>query len=115
MRKYLGYARLDCPEVVVVTNELYGVLGQYLNHFRAVRRMTSKVRMGATYVRTYEQYAQTPYQRVLAHAGVSDVVKARLRAKHATLNPLRLKQRIDTLKTKLFAMQKATRDRAMPR
>ena len=114
VRKYLGYARLDCQEVVTVTNELYDILGQYLNHFRAVRRMASKVRVGAKYVRTYEKHAQTPYQRALAHADVSDEVKARLRAKHATLNPLRLKQRIDTLRTKVFAMQKAARDRMVP-
>lgn len=114
VRKYLGYARLDCPEVVTVANDLYHVLGQYLNHFRAVRRMASKVRVGAKYVRTYEPHAQTPYQRVLAHVGVPDAVKARLRTKHATLNPLLLKQRIDTLRTKIFAMQKAARDRNVP-
>lgn len=114
VRKYLGYTRLDCPEVITVINELYDVLGQYLNHFRAVRRMASKVRVGAKYVRTYESHAQTPYQRVLVHAGVSDEVKGRLRTKHETLNPLRLKQRIDTLRMKVFAMQKATRDRKVP-
>lgn len=114
VRKYLGYARLDCRAVVIMMNDLYGTLGQYLNHFRAVRRMVSKVRVGAKYVRTYEHHAQTPYQRVLAHAGVSDEVKARLRAKHETLNPLCLKQRIDTLRVKIYDAQKAARGRDAP-
>ena len=114
VRKHLGYARLDCPEVVVVANELYDVLGRYLNHFRAVRRMASKERVGAKYVRTYEKKAQTPYQRVLAHPGVTDEVKTRLRAEHETLNPLRLKKDIDTLKEKIYQIQKAARDRDMP-
>lgn len=111
VRKYLGYARLDCPDVVTSINALYDALGLYLNHFRAVRRMASKARVGSKYVRTYEKRAQAPYQRVLAHAGVTDEVKARLRAEHETLNPLRLKQRIDTLRMKIYEMQKAARDR----
>lgn len=111
VRKHLGYARLDCPDLVALINELYDVLGRYLNHFRAVRRMASKVRVGARYVRTYEKHAQMPYQRALAHSGVSDDVKARLRAEHETLNPLLLKQDIDTLKEKIYKMLKAARHR----
>ncbi|MBI3572170.1 hypothetical protein HY091_01380 [Candidatus Kaiserbacteria bacterium] len=114
VRKHLGYARLDCPDLVALINEMYDVLGRYLNHFRAVRRMASKVRVGARYVRTYEKHAQMPYQRTLAHSGVSDEVKARLRAEHETLNPLLLKQDIDTLKEKIYKMLKATRHRDLP-
>lgn len=115
VRKHLGYMRLDCPEAVTVINALYDVLGLYLNHFRAVRRMASKVRVGAKYVRTYEKKAQTAYQRVLAHSGVSDEVKAKLRAEHETLNPLLLKKEIDTLKEKIYQAQKAARDQNLPK
>lgn len=80
VHKRLGYARLDHPGVVTLMNELYDMLGRYLNHFRAVRRMASKARVGAKYVRTYEKRAMTPYQRVLAHPAVSDEVKSRLGA-----------------------------------
>lgn len=111
VRKHLGYARLDCPEVVTLMNALYDALGRCLNHFRAVRRMHSKVRLGAKYVRTYEKHAQTPYERVLAHPGVAGEVKARLRAEHERLNPLHLKQRIDTLREKIYQIQKAARNR----
>jgi len=114
VRKHLGYMRLDRPELVDLINDLYGVLGRYLNHFRAVRRMASKERVGAKYVRTYEKRAQTPYQRALAHSGVSLEVKAGLIAEHETLNPLLLKQDIDTFKEKIYKLQKAARNRDLP-
>lgn len=105
IRKYLGYTRIDCRDVVVVMNELYDVLGPYLNHFVPSRRTKEKVRLGSKYKRTYEK-AQTAYQRALAHPAISEVVKVRLRKEHAQLNPLLMKKEIDTLIAKIFAMQK---------
>ena len=107
VRKYLGYIRLDCFAVVRAMNALYDVLALYLNHFQAVRRTLTKERVGAKYRRTYEHVAQTPYQRILAHSAVSDEVKARLQREHATLNPLLLKRRIDTLITTVMQIQKS--------
>lgn len=106
VRRYLGYQRLDCPGVIPLMNELYDVLALYLNHFRAVRRMIAKERVGARYVRRYERKAQTPYQRVLAHTKIPADVKTRLREEHEQLNPLLLKRQIDTLKTKIYQTQK---------
>lgn len=106
VRRYLGYQRLDCPGALPLVNELYDVLALYLNHFRAVRRMASKERIGARYVRRYERKAETPYQRVLAHTKIPKDVKKRLREEHTRLNPLLLKRQIDTLKTKIYQTQK---------
>ena len=110
IRKYMGYVRFDCPEVVTLINELYDVLALYLNHFQAVRRTEKKERVGAKYKRTYEKVAKTPYTRMLLHEQVPETVKAKLRAEHETLNPLLLKKKIDTLLTKIMKLQKtATR------
>jgi len=109
VRKYLGYLRYDVPEIVPMMNELYQELALYLNHFMPVRRTIEKIRIGAKYKRTYEKVAMTPYQRVLDHAAVSEEEKALLRAEHQTLNPLRLKQKIDTLLSKIYLLQKANR------
>jgi len=106
VRKYLGYTRLDCMEVVPLVNEVYEVLEDYLNHFQAVRRTIEKKRVGAKYVRKYEKVAKTPYQRMLEHSEVSEKVKKGLRDKHEQLNPLLLKQKIDTLLTKIMKLQK---------
>ncbi len=95
VRKFLGYLPLTTPRVVPALNALYDVLTPYLLHFVAVRRQTSKKRVGSQYRRTYEQNPKTPYQRILDHPAVSEDVKAKLRAEHATLNPLILKREID--------------------
>lgn len=109
VRKYLSYIRLDAPDIVPIMNELYHELGLYLNHFMPVRRTIEKVRIGAKYKRTYEKTAMTPYQRVLSHVAISEETKQRLRAEHETLNPLRLKRKIDTLINKIYLLQKANR------
>ena len=90
-------------------NELYDVLGPYLNHFVPSRRTKEKVREGSKYKRTYEK-AQTAYSRALLHPTISEEVKARLRAEHATLNPLLMKKEIDRLKIKIFTIQKRCGD-----
>lgn len=99
VRKYFGYRRFDCPEVVPLMNNFWRVADLYLNHFKAVRRQTEKLRVGAKYVRKYEKVARTPYQRMLDHPAVDEAVKEKLRAEHAALNPLVLKREMDRLLT----------------
>jgi hypothetical protein len=111
VRKQLGYLRFDIPELVPVMNAFYDVLELYLNHWKAVRRQISKVRVGAKYVRKYEVTAKTPYQRVLEHKDVPEDVKRRLREEHASMNPLKLKKELDTLKSRIYKLQRAARER----
>lgn len=106
VRRELGYTRLDVPAVVDAMNVFYDVLCVYRNHFIPVRRTLSKVRIGAKYKRTYEKVAETPYLRVLERSDVSEEDKEKLRAVHATLNPLLLKRKLDTLRKKIFIIQK---------
>jgi hypothetical protein len=106
VRRFLGWQRLDNPDVVPLMNELYDLLAVYLNHFKAVKRIESKDKVGSKYVRKYEKKAKTPYQRMLAHESVPEVVKETLRAEHAKHNPLLLKRKIDTLVEKIFKVQK---------
>lgn len=106
VRKYLGYTRFDCPQLVPLLNELYDVLVLYLNHFQAVRRTLAKERIGAKYRRVYEREAQTSYERMCMHPRVPAQVKERLRAEHETLNPLLLKRKIDTLRADITKKQR---------
>jgi hypothetical protein len=100
-RKHLGYARLDDPSFVSLAHVILRTACLLHNHFRPVRRMTGKVRIGARWRRTIERRAKTPYQRVLECVDVSDTDKERLRVAHAKLNPLALKRELDMLKTEL--------------
>ena len=97
IRRYLGYARLDNLESLPVVNELCETLELYTNHWKAVKRQVSRERVGAKYVRRYEPVAKTPYARVMEHNDVSQETKQRLQEQHNTLNPLVLKQKLDTL------------------
>lgn len=106
VRRTVGYATLDCQESADALNELYDVLTPYLLHFVAVRRQTSRERVGARYVRTYEKTAATPYQRILDHPAVAEGDKDKLRAEHGKLNPLLLKREVDRRVKKLYDTQK---------
>lgn len=111
VRKYLGYTRFDCLDVVPLMNELYDRLALYLNHFQAVRRTVEKIRIGAKYQRKYEKSAKTPYQRMFERNDISKETKEKLRQEHTRLNPLILKCQIDTLLTKIMKKQRDYRDR----
>jgi len=110
VRDELGYTRLDVFEVVAAMNEFYEKLCLYRNHFIPVKRTTSKERVGSKIKRTRETCAKTPYQRVLEHPDIPEAVKEKLRAEHATLNPLLLKREIDMLRKKIFTIQRSNRE-----
>lgn len=106
VRRWVGYTRLDTPEVVDTLNAVYDVLTPYLNHFVASKRTVSKERIGSQWKITREQSAKTPYQRVLLREDVSESVKQLLREEHERLSPLVLKGEIDQRLKKVFAIQK---------
>lgn len=105
IRRFMGYTRLDVPQVVPLVNEVYAILETYLNHFVPSRKCLTKVRIGAKYKRVYDQ-AQTPYQRVLRQPDLPEEVKEPLKQRHERLNPLNLKQQIDKLIMRIFKIQR---------
>ena len=110
VRKWVGDARFDCVESVAALNAYYETLTLFLNHFVAIRKTLSKSRAGGKYKRVHDR-AQTPYERALAHPDISEEVKEKLRQEHATLNPLRLSEKLATLRKELFAIQRRHGDR----
>ena len=100
-RRHLGYARMDDISLVPLSSEVLRLACILHNHFRPVRRMISKVRIGAVWKRTFESVAKTPYQRVIAHKDVPSEDKEKLYEMHAGLNPLEIKKKLDILKTEL--------------
>lgn len=105
VRKYVGYIRLDSRQTVPVLNDLFEVLNLYTNHFIPSRKTIENVRVGAKYKRTYEK-AKTPYQRILNHPKISEEIKNELRFEHARLNPAKLLQKIEKIRTKLYDIQR---------
>jgi len=112
IRRYLGWERLSDLVLVPIVNELCNTIGLYTNHWKAVRRMVSKERIGAKYKRTYEKRAMSPYGRVMARVDVTDDAKEKLRNAHDALNPLLLLKKIATLKKTIYELAKKSRNRA---
>ena len=108
IRKYLGWERRDTLAVLPLINELCDTVCLYTNHWKAVRRMISKERVGAKYVRKYEKSPLTPYARAMEHTSVSCSNKEKLHAQHELLNPLLLLKKIATLKKKIYELTKKT-------
>ena len=104
VRKEIGYRRLDTTEVITVMNELYEKLSLHRNFFVPQRKLLSKERNGAKYRKKYDK-AKTPYERVLSADSVSPKVKESLTQFRAKLNPQKLRQEINSLKSKLFKIQ----------
>ncbi len=102
VRKHLGYHRFDAVSLVPLISEILRIACLLHNHFLPVRRMVSKERVGATWKRTFEKEARTPYERVLQGATIPEHDKAALRAVHETLNPLHLRRELAILKAALL-------------
>lgn len=105
VRRFLGYSRFDCPDIITAMNDLYEALDVYLNHFVASRKLLQKTRDGAKYKKKYDK-GKTPYQRVLASRDIPDDVKAALKQEHEGLNPLLLKREIDRLISRTMRIQR---------
>ena len=105
IRRFVGYSRLDAQEVVPLMKEFYDVLDLYINHFIPTRKCIGKTKTGSKYRRTYDQ-TRTPYQRVLDHKEVSTSIKKQLKEQHEKLNPLHLKNQVDTLLKRIYKTQR---------
>jgi hypothetical protein len=103
VRRAVGYARYDTPQLLGLLNELYGHLRLYTNYFQPVMKLLSKERQGAKVKKKYDQ-PKTPYQRVLGSPTVATKVKRRLKQEYALLNPAQLKREITRLQHKLFKL-----------
>ncbi len=90
IRRYLGWERLDEDDTLSLVNELCDTVTLYVNHWKAMKRMVSKERVGAKYKRTYKKRAMTPYERVMARNDIEHGLKEKLRTEHDLLNPLLL-------------------------
>lgn len=101
VRRFVGYARMERRELVPLLNAFYETLAIYLNHFVPTRKCIEKVRIGSRYRRRYDT-GKTSYRRVIAHHGIQNSVKETLQKDHEKLNPLTLKQELDTLRKQLL-------------
>lgn len=95
VRQLLGYDRFDNPELVPVINELYmNEWSLFNNYFCPTLKLKEKQRINSKYTKKYEP-PQTPYQRLLDSDDVSNDAKRILGSVYNSLNPFKLKRKID--------------------
>jgi hypothetical protein len=98
----VGHDRFGHPDLVPLMNDLYSQeWSQFTNHFKPTFKLLKREKKGGRTKRIYEKEPQTPYERLLASADISEEQKSKLRTDHATLNPFVLKKNIE-LKLKKF-------------
>jgi hypothetical protein len=108
VRRAVGYQRYDSDVQLALLNELYDTLRLYTNFFQPTMKLKTKERIGSKVIKRYDR-AQTPYQRVLAAAHVSEADKQRLRAQYVTLNPAALKRKLMRLQDRLLKSTASTK------
>ena len=103
VRRAVGYSRYDTKEELDILNKLYIYLDHYTNYFQPVVKLVSKTKVGSRVTKRYDR-AKTPYRRVLESEFIDDKIKARLKVKYDSLNPVDLKRKISKLQDKLLKL-----------
>lgn len=101
VRKIIGYQRLETKEQLLILNQIYKLLSDYLNFFIPTFKLVRKEHVGSRIRRIYDK-PKTPYQRVLEHPKIDDKIKHALREKYITINPVAILRRINRLTNKLL-------------
>lgn len=95
VRQYLGYERLDKPELVNMINDLYTKeLYYFINFYKPSLKLKGKIRIGSQVKKLYDK-AKPPYTRLMETNELSDGQKSELMQLKARLNPYNLRYAID--------------------
>jgi hypothetical protein len=102
VRQWLGYDRLDAPEIVPLMNELYTSEWRlFLNFFCPSMKLLEKKRVASKIIKRYDK-PKTPYRRVLESPNVSEEIKRKLKEQYKTLNPFELRKALEVKLKKIF-------------
>ena len=102
VRQWLGYQRLDNPDVVALMNDLYTSEWRlYHNFFMPSVKLLEKKRIASKTIKRYDT-PKTPYQRVMESTDISKEVKLSLKKQFEQLNPFRLRKAMEIKLAKIF-------------
>ena len=94
VRDYLGFGRIDNPELSeALSSVLREKLSVLRNFFFPTRKLISTVTLGSKTFKTYDE-PLTPFQRVMRSAHVAPELKERLSEFEKSLNPIRLRKQL---------------------
>jgi hypothetical protein len=104
VRQWIGYDRLDNPQVVPLLNDLYRKEWRlFHNFFLPSVKLIDKERIGSKTLKRYD-LPKTPYQRVLESDHIPKPVKDSLSIQLEKLNPFLLRKNMETKLKKIFSL-----------
>lgn len=102
VRQWLGYDRLDNPEIVPLMNDLYKTEWRlFHNFFCPSVELLSKERVASKTIKRYDK-PKTPYQRILESPDIPKVTKDQLKDQFETLNPFELRKAVEEKLKRIF-------------
>ena len=102
VRQWLGYQRLDNPDVIALMNKLYTSEWRlYHNFFLPSVKLLEKKRIASKNIKRYDT-PKTPYQRILESTDISDSIKASLKEAFEQMNPFKLRKAMEKKLAKIF-------------
>jgi hypothetical protein len=106
VRQWLGYERLEKPEVVARMNDLYENEWRLFHNFYCPSvKLLSKERVGAKTIKKHDT-PKTPYQRLLESEHITAYTKRGLQQIYDNTNPFHLRRRIEEKIRDIFAVVK---------
>jgi hypothetical protein len=101
VRKVVGYRRFTTAAQCEVLRTLYEAAADFRNFLQPAMKLKEKVREGGKVRRVYEK-PRTPYQRLLELGTLKPQRRRALEAHYQSLDPVKLRRRIEQLRTELF-------------
>ena len=100
VRRVIGYDRYENEKAWQLLCEFYAILRLYVNFFQPSVKLVDKNRAGCKTTKKYDK-AKTPYQRVMESLHVTPPTKAALTKQYHHLDPILLKEKLETLQKQL--------------
>lgn len=108
VRKLLGYARYDLPELAPLVNSLLREDWCKLNNFfMPCQKTVKKYRVGSKIKRVMDK-PMTPYKRLMATDAIDTITKRRLADEYESMNPFDLRDNIDKKMETIIKLLKVT-------
>jgi len=108
-RRWLGYDRLGCVELLPKIIKFFDLVCLYHNHLVAQRLCVgTKTLESGKYRKVYEKKGKTPYTRLCENSNVSEEVKKKLKKEHELLNPEILHDKLIKMKYDILKVNRLT-------
>lgn len=105
VRQWLGYHRLDHPNVAALLNCLYKTEWRlFHNFFCPSVKLVAKQRIASKTIKRYD-VPKTPFQRVMESPHIADSVKQNLKEQSLSLNPFLLRKAMELKLKKVFELR----------